>query len=136
MIVLDAGAFLELLFRSPAGLRVEAALIAADVAASPELLDAEVLHRFLQMGTHGQLTPDQVEAGVADLRDAPVRRLSHGPLLAEATRLGAALSGYDALYAAAASILDASLWTADARLARTVRDQFRLAANDVATSGR
>lgn len=80
---------------------------------APELFDVEVLHRLLQMGQAGRLTAGEVEVAVADLRDAPIRRLSHRPLLAEATRLGAALSGYDALYAAAAVIIDQPLWTAD-----------------------
>lgn len=135
-MVLDAGAFLELLFRSDAGLQVEEALIADDDVHAPEVLDAEVLHRLLQMGKAGQLTAPQVEAAVADLRDAPVHRVSHRGLLVEATRLGAALSGYDALYVATARVLDRPLWTADVRLARTAHRQFGVEAIAVASSGR
>lgn len=135
-MIVDAGAFLELLFRTDAGRRVQAALATTDTAFAPELLDAEVLHRLLQMGKQGQLTPGEVEVAVADLRDAPIRRVSHVGLLATATRLGAALSGYDALYAAAAEVLGQPLWTADACLARTCTDQFGLDTIVVATSGR
>lgn len=135
-MILDAGAFLELLFRSDAGLRVEAALVDADAAFAPELLDAEVLHRLLRMRHVGQLTAGEVEVAVADLRDAPIQRISHVGLLGAATRMGAALSGYDALYAAAADLLGRTLWTTDRRLARTCRDQFDLDCTVVATSGR
>ena len=135
-MIVDAGAFLELLFRTDAGLRVEAALGDTDEAFAPELLDAEVLHRLLEMGKQGQLTAGEVEVGVADLRDAPIRRVAHVGLLVTATRMGAALSGYDALYAAAAEILGQPLWTADARLARTCTEQFDLATVVVTTAGR
>jgi len=135
-VIVDAGAFLELLFRSGAGRQVEAAMATADAAFAPELLDAEVLHRLLQMGKDGQLTAGEVEVAVADLRDAPIRRVSHVPLLAAAARLGTSLSGYDALYAATAEVIGQPLWTADARLARTCRDQFGLDAVVVGTTGR
>lgn len=135
-MIVDAGAFLELLFRTDAGRRVEAALAGPDAAFAPELLDAEVLHRLLQMGKQGQLAAGEVEVAVADLRDAPIQRVRHTGLLATATGLGASLSGYDALYAATAEVLDRPLWTADVRLARTCRDQFGLDTVVVATAGR
>lgn len=125
-MILDASAFLEFLFRTDAGRQVDEIFSGQEEVVAPELFDAEVLHRLLQMGQAGRLTAGEVEVAVADLRDAPIRRLSHRPLLAEATRLGAALSGYDALYAAAAVIMDQPLWTADRRLASTARRQFNL----------
>ncbi len=111
-------------------------MVDADAAFAPELLDAEVLHRLLQLGKAGHLTSREVEVAVADLRDAPIQRISHVELLGTATRLGVALSGYDALYAATADLLGRTLWTADRRLARTCRDQFDLDCTVVATSGR
>lgn len=135
-MIVDAGAFLELLFRSDAGHRVEIALATADAAFAPELLDAEVLHRLLQMGRQGQLTAGEVEMAVADLRDAPIGRISHAGLLATAARFGVSLSGYDAMYAATAEVLGQPLWTADARLARTCHAQFGLETVVVTTTGR
>lgn len=127
MIVVDASAFLELLVRSPSGLLIEGAIEDADTVWAPELLDAEVLHRLLVWGKTGQMRPAEVEVAINDLRDAPIHRLSHGPLLADAVRLGAAMSGYDALYAAAATATGATLWTGDSRLARTASRQFDIA---------
>lgn len=123
-MILDASAFLEFLLRTPAGQRLDEIFHGAETIFAPELLDAEILHRLLRMGQLRQLTSGEVEVAVADLRDAPIRRLSHRPLLAEAAHLGAAMSGYDALYAAAAIVLDRKLCTADRRLARTATDQF------------
>lgn len=125
-MIIDASAFLEFLFRTDAGRQVDEVFSGEEEVVAPELFDAEVLHRLLQMGHAGRLTAGEVEVAVADLRDAPIRRLSHRPLLAEATRLGAALSGHDALYVAAAMIMHQPLWTADRRLASTARHQFNL----------
>lgn len=130
MIVVDAAAMIELLMRSTAGLMVET-LIARDTACAPHLLDPEVLHRVVTMGKHGQLDRSEVHSGVADLRDAPIVRVDHRPLLVTAARFAAAMSGYDALYAALAHETDATLVTADGRLARTASRQFGIATLDV-----
>lgn len=77
MIVLDAGAFLELLFRSDAGLRVEESPVDADVVAAPELLDAEVLHRVVQLAEAARLRDalsghDALYAATAVVLGAPL----------------------------------------------------------------
>lgn len=133
MIVIDASAFLELLLRTPAGLEVEAVL-RADAAAAPHLFDAEVFHRLVTFGKHGVLTEAQVTEGVELLSSAPIARVDPRPLLARARLLAAALSGYDALYAALAEALDATLVTGDGRLAATAREQFGLSVHAVEVS--
>lgn len=136
IVALDAGALLEVLFRSDAGWDVERAIESADVVSAPELIDAEVLHRLLAMHQRRQLTDDELERTVTDLRDAPIERVAHVPLLAAAARLGRALSGYDALYVAVADALGATLWTTDARLARTATQQAGVRVECVGSSGR
>ena len=130
MIVIDASAFLELLLRTPAGVRAESALI-SDVAVAPALLDAEVLHRLLGFEKSDVLSDDEVDVMVQLLAGAAVQRLDHRPLLSVARHMGGALSGYDALYAAAARSLDATLVTGDRRLARTAAEQFGLDVVDI-----
>lgn len=125
MIVIDASAFLELLLRTPAGLQVEDRL-RKERAVTVHLFDAEVLHRLVSFGKHGVLDPHDVETGVADLRDAPIARFDPRPLLERAAHFSAALSGYDALYAALADSLEATLLTGDRRLARTASRQLGL----------
>lgn len=130
MIVCDASAFCELLLRSDVGLAVEDVL-AADTAAAPHLLDAEVLHRIVAFGKQGVLDPHEVDTAVADLRDAPIERVDHRLLVVRARQLSAALSGYDALYAALADLAGAPLLTADRALASTARAQFGIAVVDL-----
>lgn len=130
MIVVDASAVLELLLRTPSGLRVEHRML-ADHACAPHLLDADVFHRIVTMGKHGHLDGSEVVSGVADLADAPIARVDHRPLFDLAADFSAAMSGYDALYAALARVTSATLVTADRRLARTATERFAIAALDV-----
>lgn len=132
MIVVDAAAMIELLLRTDSGLEVETRIMAG-LACAPQLLDAEVLHRLVTMGKRGQLDSSEVDSGVADLRDAPIVRIGHRPLLAAAVRLAVAMSGYDALYAALALETGATLVTADRTLARTASRQFDIAVLDLST---
>lgn len=135
MIVIDAGAFLEVLMRSPSGLVTER-LIAADDASAPEVIDAEIFNRLVRAEKHGQLAAADADERLALLADAPIDRVSSTSLLAVARRFAVAMSGYDALYAALAAVLDCPLVTTDARLSRTAVEQFGLAVLAVPTSGR
>ncbi len=123
MIVVDASAFLELLLRTSTGLAVER-LLAGNISSTPHLFDAEVLHRVVMFGKHGVLETQEVDSAVIDLHDAPIARVDHRPLLHRARQLSAALSGYDALYAALADLSGAMLVTGDRSFASTARSQF------------
>lgn len=125
MIVVDASAFLELLLRTGEG-RVVEELLAHEVAATPHLFDAEVLHRVVTFGNRGVLKVHEVHSAIADLRDAPIVRVDHRPLLERARALSAALSGYDALYATVAELSGSRLVTGDAAFASTARSQLGL----------
>ncbi|MGH3843978.1 MAG: type II toxin-antitoxin system VapC family toxin [Pseudonocardiaceae bacterium] len=133
MIVIDAGAFLEVLMRSTSGLAVEALL--QDTTA-PDLLDAEVFHRLVRAEQGGVLQPAQFDERLALLYDAPIERIPCRELLITARRFATAMSGYDALYAALAASLQCPLVTTDGRLARTATTQFGLTVTHVPTSGR
>jgi predicted nucleic acid-binding protein len=135
-VIVDAGALLEVLLGTAGGRRAEDLLLSGGHPAAPELLDAEVLHRLLLLEKAGALTRRQVDQRVARLADAPIRRLPHVPLLPLARRLGASLSGYDALYAASALVLDRTLVTSDARLARTCGEQHGILVTLVPTGER
>jgi predicted nucleic acid-binding protein len=135
-VIVDAGALLEVLLGTAGGRRAEGLLLAGEQPGAPELLDAEVLHRLLLLEKAGALTARQVDQRIARLADAPIRRLPHTPLLPVARRLGASMSGYDALYAAAALELDRPLLTTDARLARTCGEQHGILVTLIPTGGR
>ncbi len=100
-------------------------------AAAPHLFDAEVLHRLVRFGKLGVLTPHELDTAVEDLRDAPITRVDQRPLLERAKEFSVALSGYDAIYAALAEGLEATLVTGDRGLAETARVQFGLTVNSI-----
>lgn len=119
-----------MLLRTPVGIVVES-IMAAESAAAPNLIDAEVFHRLITFGKQSVLAPHEVKSGIADLRDAPMDRVDHRLLMTRATEFSAALSGYDALYAALAAELDATLVTGDDKFARTARSQLALRVADL-----
>jgi predicted nucleic acid-binding protein len=129
--VIDASAFLELLLRTPLGLAVEEAVVDRPLAA-PHLFDAEVLHRLVTFGKNGVLTDAEVDVAIVDLLQAPITRVDQRPIMREAQRYAACLSGYDALYAALAARLDAELLTTDARFAKAAGTQLGVRVVDLA----
>lgn len=133
MIVIDASAFVEVLMRSTSGLAVEALL---EDTLAPDLLDAQVFYRLVRAEHGGALQPVQLDERLALLYDAPIERVPCRELLTVARRFVAAMSGYDALYAALAGSLRCPLVTTDGRLARTATTQFGLTVTHVPTGGR
>lgn len=117
VVVLDASAAVELLRATRTGRQVARTLRGGMVAA-PGHLDAEVLSALGRLARAGALTEERVGRSLAELARAPFRRFPVPPLLADAWSLRANLSLRDALYVALARRLEATLVTADARLAR------------------
>lgn len=115
--VVDASAAVEYLLQTPLGVRIEALLADADLAA-PELLDAEVLAVLRREASAGRLAADRAEEAMDDLRAWGVERMSHRPLLREAWSLRGHVTAYDALYVAVARLRNADLVTADGPLGR------------------
>jgi predicted nucleic acid-binding protein len=116
-LVVDASVAVEYLLRTPTGRAAAPQLALADIFA-PELLDAEVLATLRKAVLRGGVTVERAEQALADLALWPVSRLSHVPLLPLAWSLRGNVTGYDALYVAAARLVGAPLITADGRLAR------------------
>ena len=116
-VVLDASAAVELLLRTPAGERAEAALRGSRVAV-PAHFDAEVFSALGRLVRAGELAERLVEPLLHELARAPFVRYTLQPLLADAWRLRHNLALRDALYVTLARQLGALLVTADARLAQ------------------
>jgi predicted nucleic acid-binding protein len=125
VIVVDASGIYETLIGGPYADEVRAALADDDEHAAPHLVDAEVLgliqrdllrHRF-----------DATVAGLAveDLYAWPADRFGHRGLLARAWELRDNVRAADALYVALSEVLDATLVTLDARLARATGPRCR-----------
>ena len=116
-VVLDASAAIELLLRTQAGARTEAALRRNRVAV-PAHFDAEVLSGLGRLVRGGSLAEGLVEPILDEVARAPFVRFTLQPLLTAAWALRHNLALRDALYVALARRLGALLVTADARLAQ------------------
>jgi predicted nucleic acid-binding protein len=116
-VVIDASALFELVIKSELAPAVAQAVGATDMVA-PDVVNPEVLSILRRVERRGTLTTRRAVQAVDDLMDAPVRRFSTLPLLAEAWTLRADVSAADALYVVLARILRCPLVTADRKLSR------------------
>jgi predicted nucleic acid-binding protein len=116
-VVLDASAAVELLLRTPAGGRADAALRGRQVVV-PAHFDAEVFSALGRLVRGGDLAETLVAPILDELAHAPFLRYTLQPLLADAWELRHNLSLRDALYVSLARRLEAAFVTADARLAK------------------
>lgn len=117
LVVLDASAAVELLLRTPAGLRAEASLREHQVVV-PAHFDAEVFSALGRLVRGGELAERLVEPILDELARAPFARYTVQPLLAAAWKLRHNLALRDALYIALARRLESVFVTADGHLAR------------------
>ena len=116
-VVIDSSALVELVARTERATAVAQAVGDTDMVA-PDVVNPEVLSALRRMERAGTLTSRRGVQAVDDLMDAPVRRFSTAPLLAEAWTLRANVTAADALYVVLARILRCPLVTADRKLSR------------------
>jgi predicted nucleic acid-binding protein len=116
-VVIDASALVDLIVQSERAPAVAQAVGATEMVA-PDVVNPEVLSILRRLERTGALAARQAVQAVDDLMDAPVRRFSTLPLLAEAWTLRASVSAADACYVVLARILRCPLVTADRRFSR------------------
>jgi predicted nucleic acid-binding protein len=116
-VVIDASALFELVVKSELAPAVAQAVGTTDMVA-PDVVNPEVLSILRRVERRGTLTAQRAVQAVDDLMDAPVRRFSTLPLLAEAWTLRANVSAADACYVVLARVLRCPLVTADRKLSR------------------
>ena len=119
-VVIDSSALVDLVVQSERAPAVAQAVGSTDMVA-PDVVNPEVLSILRRLERTGRLTAPQAVRAVDDLMDAPVRRFSTRPLLAEAWMLRANVTAADALYVVLARILRCPLVTADRKLSRAPR---------------
>ena len=85
---------------------------------APELVDLEVTSAIRRARRAGRIGAERALHALADLSFLPMARISHTPLLSRVWDLRDNLTPYDAVYVALAELLDATLFTRDARLSR------------------
>lgn len=119
MIVVDASILVTALADDgPEGERHRHRL-ASERLVAPHLIDVEVTSAWRRLAAAGHLDERRAAFARADLRALPMRRVPHSPLLQRCWELRANLTTYDAAYVALAELVDATLLTADERLAAT-----------------
>lgn len=118
MLVVDASVLFEVVADTPGSEPLRERLAADTDHAAPHLVDAEVLSVIQKHHRTGSLDTTAAAQAVEDLGGWPGERWSHRPLLDRAFELRANVRAYDALYAALAEALGATVLTRDGRLAR------------------
>lgn len=116
--VIDNSALLEFL----AGTNPDPALIrrlTTARGAAPELIDAEALNALRRLVQREVITEEQGRTTLGYVRDTPIVRVSHRPLMKRAWDLRNAISPYDGLYVALAEDLDVPLITCDVKLSKS-----------------
>lgn len=119
MLVIDASVLaVALLDDGPDGDTVRGRLRGEQLAA-PALIDLEVASVWRGLARAGHLDPRRAGLALDDLRELPLQRVDHTPLLASCWELRDNLTIYDAAYVALAEALQATLLTGDRRVARS-----------------
>jgi predicted nucleic acid-binding protein len=120
VIVVDASVLLTALADDGAdGTRARQLLDGRSLAA-PELIDLEVVSVLRRLVRSGNLSVERADLALGYLDVLPLQRAAHRPLVRRVWELRDTVSAYDAAYVALAELLDAELWTADAKLVRSV----------------
>lgn len=117
MLVVDASVLAPALVDDGAnGGKVRSRLRGESLRA-PELIDLEVASVIRRLVRTGAVPEPRGSAALDDLVALPLRREPHRRLLGRAWELRDNVTVYDASYVVLAELLDATLLTADARLA-------------------
>lgn len=117
MIVVDASVLAAALADDDrAGRRARDRLVGEHLSA-PELIDLEVASVFRKLCAANKLDTARADQALTDLDALRLDRVPHRPLLRRCWELRHNVTVYDAAYIALAEILNATLVTADRRLA-------------------
>lgn len=117
MLVVDASVIVAALADDGSDGDVARARLRGERIAAPELVDLEVISALRQHHAAGRLDDRRAKLALVDLRDLPMARAPHRPLLSRCWELRDSLTPYDASYVALAEALDCPLLTADSRMA-------------------
>lgn len=122
-VVLDASALAEFLLGTARGILVADRLARDPECHVPHLAIIEVASVLRGWVRGGLLNASRAEMALVDLSAFPATRWPMDALLNRVWSLRVNVTSYDAVYVALAEALDATLLTADARLARAVDGQ-------------
>lgn len=115
--VLDASAVIELFVRDEANPELRRRVLAGSGVA-PELIDLESANVVRRMVLRREIAAAEAREALGEIRDSPVTRIPHRPLVGRVWELRDTLTAYDAAYIALAELFGVPLLTCDTRLAR------------------
>ena len=118
MIVADASAVVEAIFRTPLGDICRERILGGDTICAPHLIDVEVVSVIRRFTLGGKVLESRANEALLDLYEFPVIRYPHLPFLQRAWEMRNVLTTYDAVYVALAEALDAPLVTCDIGISR------------------
>ena len=118
----------EALLDRPRAIDAFSRLVDSDVTAlhAPHLIDAEILQVLRKHVLAREIELDRAEHAMRQYFDIRIVRHSHGFLMKRVWELRSNITAYDAMYVALAEILDATLITADAALAKVCPRNVRV----------
>ncbi len=128
MLVVDASCLCEVVIGAPGADQIRERLAAEVDQAAPHVVDVEVFGVIRREHLRGRLDPTAAAQAVEDLQAWPGERHGHRFLLGRAWELRDTVRGWDAMYVALAEALDATLLTADRRLAAATGPTCRVEA--------
>jgi predicted nucleic acid-binding protein len=116
--VIDASAILELIAGPAPDQRLRRRALTGHGAA-PELIDLEAASVIRRTVLAGEVDPDVGRERLQEIKNTPISRTAHRPLLSRIWELRDAITAYDATYVALAEQLDVPLLTCAAKLGRS-----------------
>lgn len=117
MIVIDASVAVEVLLRTPLGVRAVPQIFHEERHA-PYLIDIEFAQALRRMVLIAKLDESLAQLALHSMRTWDIERHVHTPLLPRVWELRDSISAYDASYVALAEALGAALLTCDSKLSR------------------
>jgi len=119
VIVVDASVAVDILLQLDAAeVLMDSLFDETETLHAPQLMDIEVAQVIRRYWRAGDIPAARGMQAIEDLRDLPITRYAHEPLLDRIWQLRANATAYDAAYLALAEALGAVLLTRDKALAR------------------
>lgn len=115
MIVIDASLALDLALATAESERLLDRVRAAGRLCAPEVIDVEVMQALRRQARLKSVGAARADAALDLFLALPIERFSHRPITARIWALRENLTAYDAAYFALSELLEAPLWTRDAK---------------------
>jgi predicted nucleic acid-binding protein len=123
--VIDASAMIELFIAKNPAKDLRRRILLGDLVA-PQLFDLEIAQVLRKVVLCGALAAADAYGTLREIKESPIYRCDHGPLLDRVWELREAITAYDAVYVALAEQFDVPLITCDKRLANSNGHKARI----------